>query len=160
MTGGDGRKPLWASGLADQPRADFDDVVVRVVEDEPEEDARPQPPRPERPPGRGRVPAWVAIPAVVVFGLAIAFEGRGSMRIDEVPSFWGDVPMTCDTVRLARGDRAVERFTCRAVGDGRLPPGLYRSPDARWSSDFTGRPARSSRIRISRDGEVTGWATY
>lgn len=160
MTGGDGRKPLWADSLADQPRADYDDVVIRVLEDEPEEDVRPAPARRERAPERRRVPRWAVVAAAVMLLLAVAFEGRGSITIEDAPSYWGDVPMRCDTVRLAAGDEAVEQFTCRAVGGRSLPPGLYRSPDARWNSDLTGQRARQSRIRISPDGEVTGWATY
>lgn len=160
MSGGDRREPLWASSLADQQSAGYDDVVVRVLE-EPEDELPKSPPRPPGGAPRDRRSLVAAsIVAVVVFGVAIALEGRGSLTIADVPSGWGDVPLTCDTVRIEQGDRAVEHFRCRAIGGRPLPAGLYESPGSQWTSDITRRPARRSRIRISRDGLVTGWATY
>jgi hypothetical protein len=156
----DPRRPLWASGLADEPRSGYDDVVVRVLEEEPEE-APPQPQREEPAPDRKRrslVPALLGVLAFVA--VVIALEGRGPLTIADVPSYWGDVPMTCDTIRVEDGDRAIEYFQCRALGGRRLPPGLYSSPESQWRSDLTRQAADQSRIRISRDGEVVGWARY
>ena len=87
-------------------------------------------------------------------------EGEGSLIIEDVPSGWGDVPMICDTERLADGDRAIERFWCRAVGGRELPTGTFRSPGSQWRSDITRLPAKRSLVRISEDGEVEGWAIY
>lgn len=153
------REPLWASGLASQPRPDYD-VIVRVLDDEPDDDPSPSGPdsRPSPPPSRRSVVA--AVVAVIVLLLAIAAEGRGSLLIEDVPSGWGEVDMTCRTERLEEGDRAVERFWCRAVGGRALPAGTYRSPRSQWTSDITRRPAQESRVRISPDGDVEGWATY
>ena len=154
------REPLWASSLADQPRPD-DDVIARVVE-EPEDDDPPasvRQPR-ERPPAGRRALAVGAVAAVGIGVLATALEGRGAMLIETVPSGWGDVPMSCDTVRIEQGDRAVERFRCRAVGGRPLPAGSYHSPESQWTSDITRRNARRSHVVISDDGDVEGWATY
>jgi hypothetical protein len=156
MTGGDQREPLWASSLADQPRPDYDDVTVRVLE-EPDETASP-------PGDRQGAPRWKlmvgALPAIAIVALAIALEDGGALTIAEVPSYWGDAPMTCDTVRFEQGERAVEWFSCRALAGRRLPPGLYRSPDSQWTSDITRLDARQNVIRISPEGKVVGWATY
>jgi hypothetical protein len=151
------REPLWASGLASQPRPDYD-VIVRVLDDEPDDEPLgPQEPQPS-PPSRRVVVAGAV--AIVVLLLAIATEGRGSLMIVDVPSGWGEVDMTCRTERLEEGDRAVERFWCRAIGGRPLPAGTYRSPGSQWTSDITRRDAEESWVRISRDGEVEGWATY
>ena len=158
MTGTDQPEPLWASSLADQTRPDYDDVIVRVLEEEAEE-APPAPAGDQQPLGRRPLVIGI-VAATAAFVLAIALEREGSMTIAEVPSYWEDVPMTCHTVRLEEDERAIEMFRCRAVGGRSLPPGLYRTPDARWMSDITRRAARASQIRISPDGDVTGWATY
>jgi hypothetical protein len=156
MTGRDRREPLWASSLADQPRLDHDDVVARVL-DEPEE-IPPTPgdqPRPRRP-----TLFLGAVAAIGILALLAVLEGGGRLTIDDLPSSWGDIPMTCHTGRLEQGERAVEWFNCRAVG-GRTPaPGVYRSPASQWTSDVTRRDARESWIRISDDGVVVGWAKY
>lgn len=158
MTGADPGGPLWASSLADQPRPDYDDVIVRVLE-EPEE-AGPTAPRERQPPAGRRtllvgVLAWLG-----AVSLVIALERPGPLTIADVPSGWFDIPMTCHTVRLEREDGAEELFNCRALGGRRLPPGLYRSPRSQWTSDITRRDAKESRIRISPDGELVGWARY
>jgi hypothetical protein len=160
MTGGDQREPLWASSLADQPRPNHDDGVVRVLDDPKE---IPPPPGDLQRVRRRRLILGV-VAAIGLVALLISVrstsEGRRWLTIQDVPSYWGDIPMMCHTVRLEQDERAVEWFWCRAVGGRRLPPGLYRSPDSQWTSDITRRPARQSRVRISRDGEVVGWATY
>lgn len=151
-------KPLWADGLAEQPEPDYDDVIVRVLEEEESEDA-PAPARRGAPQGR-RAFVIAAVAAAAIVGLAAALAPRTAFTLDDVPSFWGDVPMTCKTARFAQDERAVEFFWCRATSGESLPPGLYESPESSWTSDITRRPARSSRIRITPDGEVAGWATY
>jgi hypothetical protein len=161
------RKPLWASSLADQPQSAHDDVIVRVLEDEPDE-APLESPRPvPQPSGRRRLldadavlPAALAAVCIAMPGLVL--QGPGSLTIKTVPSSWGDVPMKCHTVRVDAGERgrALERFRCRAVDDLPLPPGLYLSPESQWFSDITSRSSRESRVRITPDGEVTGTATY
>jgi hypothetical protein len=162
MSGGE-RRPLWAGPIADEPRHGYEDVVVRVLEEEPEELPPPPPPtQPSRdqPPAERRSPAPWLLTVLAVVGLTIALEGRGSITIVDVPSFWGDVPMTCHTVRVERDEGAVEWFRCRAVGGRPLPAGVYRSPESQWTSDITRRDARESRIRIWPDGDVVGWARY
>ena len=155
---GDQKEPLWADSLADQPRPDYD-VIVRVLEEEPEDEAPPPPPRePREPPGPRRILA--ALGLLLVVAVLIAREGDGALTIADVPSGWGDVPMSCDTVRLERDERAVEHFTCRAIGGRPLPAGTYRSPESQWTSDISRRDADSSHVKISKDGEVVGWATY
>jgi hypothetical protein len=159
-------EPLWASSLADQPRRDADRVRP-VIEDatvtvhrEPQP-ARPRPARPARQATamhRGIAIGLLASLAVVV--LAISLPSRGSLSITDVPSFWGDVRMTCHTVHLADGARAFELFRCHAVGGGTLPPGVYRSPTDQWTSDITHRDAQIDEMRISPDGVLTGWAAY
>lgn len=156
MSSADQRRPLWAGSLADQPRSDYDDVIVRVLE-EPEE--APPPPRDRRPAGRGSLVAGVLL-TIGIAALVIALDRPQSLTVADVPSYWGDVPMTCHTARLEQDDGAIEWFWCRAVGGRSLPPGLYRSPESQWISDITRRRARESRIRISADGEVAGWARY
>ena len=156
MSGGDRYEPLWADSLADQPRPD---VIARVVEDE--DDAPPPPPRPEDgPPGHLRALAFAALPLLAVMAVLLARESGGSLTVEDVPSFWNDIPMTCHTVRLEQDARAVEWFQCRALGGGSLPPGLYESVDSRWRSDLTRERARSSRIRIAPDGKLVGRASY
>ena len=158
MTGGDPGGPLWASSLADRPRSDYDDVIVRVLE-EPEKET-PAPPAREPQPGRRRTLVLGVLGWLGVVSLVIALERPGPLTITEVPSGWFDIPMTCHTVRLEREDSAVELFNCRALGGRRLPPGLYRSPKSQWTSDITRRDAKESRIRISPDGELVGSARY
>lgn len=155
MSRRDRPEPLWASSLADQ-RQPHDDVIVRVLEEEPEERGeRPAPPPKERRPARLAPGLLAALPLAA---LVIALEGDGP-AID-LPSYWGDVPMTCKTLRLERNGRAGEWFGCRALAGGRLPAGLYTPPESNWRSDVTRRSASDSRIRITRDGEVRGWALY
>ena len=133
-------------------------MLVRVLEEEP--DDAPAAPREQPPPGR-RPTAVVAIVAVLALGaLVMAQPSGGSILSEDVPSRWEDVPMTCDTLRIEQGDRAIERFRCRALGGAALPAGVFRPPGAHWTSDITRRPARDSRIEISPDGEVVGWAVY
>ncbi len=158
MTGHDGdkREPLWASSLAERPRPADDDV--RPLE------ARADPAsQPQAPTGIGRRRAAlgvVALVTVIVAALAAALPGRGSWSLQDVPSFWGAVQMTCHTLRLERDDHSVELFRCRATGGGTLPPGLYRSPVDTWTSDITRRDALANEIRITPDGELRGWAAY
>ena len=97
---------------------------------------------------------------VIVLALVTALSARGSLLVDDLPSAWGDVPMNCDTTRIERQERAVELFRCRALGGRGLPPGVYRSPESQWTSDVTRRDARASVVRITPDGEVTGWGLY
>jgi hypothetical protein len=156
MTGDDRRKPLWASSLADEPRPDYD-VIARVLE-EPEDD--PPPPPDDRPPARWPMPILGAAAAMGFLALLLVLGGRGSLTIADVPSSWGEIPMTCHTTRLEQDDRAFEWFRCRSTGGLSLPPGLYRSPESQWSSDITRHPATESRIQISPDGEAEGWAAY
>ena len=161
MSGDDRREPLWASSLADRRPVDHDDVIVRVTVVADEEDvagapgAEPPPRQRRRPPFAGAIVGAMAAVAVVLALL----DGDG-WTFGDVPSYWERVPMTCETLRVERDDGAGEWFSCRAIGGGRLPPGLYLTPDSQWRSDITGRPARRSRIRISRDGELEGWAAY
>ena len=129
-------------------------MIVRVLEEEPEEVPSPSSPRRRRPLVLGTVGALGLVALVVAQG------GGGRLIAEEVPSGWGDVEMTCDTLRLEKDGRAIERFTCRALGGQPLPAGLYESPESQWTSDITRVQAKKSRIRISPDGEVEGWATY
>lgn len=156
MTGGDRQEPLWASSLARQSER-LDDVVVRWEREEPEVSA---PGADGQQPVRWRVVAVGVLAVVVAVALAAALPGGGSVTVEDVPSYWGDVTMTCRTTRLEQDDRAVELFRCHAVAGGTLRSGDYRSPEARWSSDITGREARANEIQISPDGELTGWAAY
>jgi hypothetical protein len=152
-------KPLWASGLADHPLSNYDDVIVRVLEEEPEETPAPPPspaPQPSRPPRL--LPKLGAALAVAV--LVMVLDSPGALTVQDVPSYWGEIPMNCHTVRLEEDDASAEWFWCRAAGGRPLPPGLYESPESQWTSDITRREAKVSRIRISRDGEVAGWAGY
>jgi hypothetical protein len=158
MTGGDRRKPLWASSLADQPRPDYD-VIARILE-EPEDDPHDPPPPQDQPPARWPMPVLGLAAVLGVIALLIALDGRGSLTIADVPSNWGEIPMTCHTARLEQDDRALEWFRCRATGGLTLPPGVYPSPESQWSSDITREPATESRIQISPDGEAEGWAAY
>jgi hypothetical protein len=154
MTGGDQREPLWASSLADQPRREEEPLRVRAPV-EPQE-------RPEPPPVTHGRPLIVlgALAAVTMVSLAIALAGDPWMTVEELPSAWGDVPMTCETMRLEQDERALEWFRCFAVGGGALPPGVYRSPVSQWTSDVTRRDAVVNEIEITPDGELTGWAAY
>jgi hypothetical protein len=151
------RKPLWAGWKEEEPQDDFADVIVRVFEEEDEPVEAPPPPAA---PPQPRSP-WLALPVTLaVVGLALLLAPSGSWQIADVPSGWGDVPMTCDTLRIEKGDQAAEFFSCRALGGRPLPPGLYESPESQWTSDITRRDARESRIRIPRDGRLSGWAVY
>ncbi len=147
------REPLWASGLAHQP------VPVR--------DERFDPPAPAGGPEDVQEPASaaftlaIALMAVLTLMLAAAIvTGRTAYTRETVASGWGDIPMTCDTQRFDRDDRAFELFQCTAVGGGRLPPGLYESPRALWRSDLTGQEAAGNVIRITGGGALTGFAVY
>lgn len=153
MSGGDPYEPLWADSLAHQRRPD---VIARVVE-EPDDD--PPPPRDRRPAAR-RPLVFAALPLGFVLIALLALRTSGSLTLQEVPSYWNDIPMTCDTLRLERDARAWEWFECRALGGGSLPQGTYDGPEARWTSDITRGRARTSRIRISPTGELVGRATY
>ena len=154
---------LWADPQPEESQQ-HSDVVARVVPEEPDppprRDREPRQPR-ERQPTRLR-PATVAIGAfiaIVIVGLA-ASQAGGSFAVEDVPSAWDDTPMICKTVRLEEGPRAIELFRCRAVAGPALPPGVYRAPDSRWTSDITRVPARANGMEIARDGELIGWATY
>jgi hypothetical protein len=156
MTGGDQRKSLWADPLADEPERESD-VVARVLPDDPE----PSPPRAHpRKSVRPRAFALGMLGAIVVVALATAQAGGGSLAVDDVPSAWNEVPMTCKTARFEQGRRALELFRCHALGGGTLPPGVYRSPDSLWTSDITRRDARANVMEISPEGELRGWAAY
>lgn len=144
-------RPLWADPPPDpQPRLDV--VVHRVVEEDdeivaPARSARPRP--------------WAAIAALILVAATLAVvRDRDALIIETVPSGWEDIVMRCDTLRLQSAEGAVEAFHCRAVGGGVLPPGVYSSPDARWTSDITLRDARASLITISPEGELRGRAIY
>ena len=133
-------------------------MIVRVLEEEPED--VPAPPRRERQPRR-RLPLVLGLVAALAVGaVAIAQDGTGALMFEEVPSGWEDVPMTCDTMRIEQGERAIERFRCRALGGRGLPSGVFGPPESNWNSDITRRPARDARIEISKDGDVVGWAAY
>ena len=149
------REPLWATSLAQQPVPEAEWPLPEP------EDIEEVPPRSDvRRPAHTRVLAVGALVAVAVGALTAVLAGGSSLKLVEVPSYWGDVPMTCETMRVEQVGRAFEWFLCRAVAGCRLPPGVYRSPDARWTSDLTGRPAYVNEIEISPYGEVTGWAAY
>ncbi len=138
-------EPLWAEGLARKPA-----------------------PKPEVPakPGTRSFPAGLALAmvALVAFGalLGVIFSGQSSSRytIADLQSYWGNVKMTCATVRIEEDDGTLEIFRCHAQGAGRLPPGAYRPPESNWNSDFDRRPAADHAIKISPTGEVLGWALY
>jgi len=148
---------LWARSRGHEPPG-LDDVIVRWEREEPEASA----PGADGQPVRRRALAVAAgvIAAIAVVALTAALPGRGFPSVVDVPSYWGDVTMSCRTARFEQGERALELFRCHAVDGGRLPPGVYRTPDARWTSDITRREARASGIEISRDGRLTGWAAY
>ena len=154
----EGREPLWASSLADQPPR-YDDVSVSwELEEEPKAPKAPKPPKEPR--DRRLLPGLLIVLGVVfAFALAALTDG-GTLAVDDLPSGWGDTPMICKTARIQDGGAAFEMFRCHAVGGGVLPPGVYRSPESQWTSDFTRRDARASEIRIGTDGEVHGWAAY
>jgi hypothetical protein len=159
-------EPLWASSLATQPRPD--DVTVHVVERERDEKPprrRPEGPRPQEPgrpprqaPARRRqIAAGVALLAVLAAVLA-ASTGRAS--IADLSSSWDDISMTCRTLRMEDGPRALEVFSCRSDDGRRLPTGTYASPRTVWQSDVDRREAVATRIRITPGGDLTGWALY
>lgn len=157
MSRGDPPEPLWAYSLAEQPRPD---VIARVVEEEPVD--TPAPPRPAGAPRPARASGLVmgTLAAIAVAAVAFAVRDGGEWTVADVGSYWGDVPMICETTRLEQGEKAIEWFECRAVSGGVLPPGLYESPESQWTSDLTRKDAQESRIEISRDGRVVGWAKY
>lgn len=144
------REPLWAGGLAAQPRPADDDFF----------EAPPPAPVEAVPPGASPALLGLAATAVlaVLWGLVLTGGSAYTRRV--VLSAWGAIPMTCDTTRFDRGDGAAELFTCRAFAGGRLPPGLYRSPRAQWRSDLMGQEARGNVIRITPDGALSGVAIY
>ena len=137
-------EPLWASGLRRAP--------------EPE----PEPPAPAPAPP---FPARFAAVAVALTAAAILLAGTlgtrtGEVTIADLPSEWGDIRMTCATTRIEGEGGALELFRCEAVGGGGLPPGLYRSPETIWQSDFDHRAALDHQILISPSGRLTGRAIY
>jgi hypothetical protein len=144
------------AGLRAHLRLRLHDVIVRWKRDEPEASA---PRANAQQPVRRRAVALGVLAAIVMVALAAALPGRGFQRV-VVPSYWDDVTTSCDTARFEHGKGALELFRCHAVDGGRLPPGVYRSPNAQWRSDITRREARANEIEISPDGELTGWAMY
>ena len=159
-TSGEQRKSLWADPLPEEPRPNAD-VVARVLPEEPEE-PKPSPPARQPSPQRVHPPALVVgfALAFTIVALASLMGDRGSLSVEDVPSFWGDVPMTCKTARIVQGPRALEMFRCHALTGESLPAGFYRSPTDQWTSDITRRPAAENAMEISRDGELRGWAAY
>ena len=137
-------KPLWAESLR------------REASPKPEAASKPKPPSfRERP--------ALAIVALVMFGVllgVIVSDDSSRVTFADLPSYWGSVEMTCDTVRIEEDDRTLEFFRCNAQGTGQLPPGAYRPPETTWNSDFDRRRATDHAIRISPTGEVLGWALY
>jgi hypothetical protein len=137
-------EPLWAEGLRRKPAL------------KPEAPAKPK--TPSFPAG----PA-LAIVALVAFGVlfgVIVSAQFSRVTIADLESYWGNVEMTCATVRIEEDHRTLEAFRCHAQGAGQLPPGAYRPPESNWNSDFDRRPAADHAIRISPTGEVLGWALY
>jgi hypothetical protein len=157
MADGEQRRSLWADPPPDERPPD---VVARVLPDEPEEPPTAPPEAPARQPVRPRALAIGAVAALVIVVIASAISARGSLVVEDVPSSWGDVPMTCKTARFEEGGLAVELFRCHAVGDGKLPAGIYQSPDSLWTSDITRVDARANAMVISRNGQLKGWAAY
>jgi hypothetical protein len=148
---------LWADPQPDESGPPSD-VVARVVPEEPEpaaapaaaEDAAPQPVR----------PGALAIGVLVSLAIIALASSRGSLEFKDVPSYWDQTPMTCQTTRIEQGARSFELFNCHALGSGVLPPGIYQSPDSLWNSDITRREALANGMEISPDGTLTGWAAY
>jgi len=137
-------KPLWAESLR--------------REGSPKSEAAAKP----KPPSVRASPA-LAIVALVMFGVllgVIVSDDPSRVTFAELPSYWGNVEMTCATVRVGEDGRALEYFLCKAQGAGQLPPGDYRPPETNWRSDFDRRPATDHAIRISPNGVVLGWARY
>jgi hypothetical protein len=146
------REPLWAGGLAHQPRHSYDEVF-------------PEPADTETP----LTPRTASTRYVVILGtavlialtiLGVSLSAGTSLTVVEVGSAWEGIPMTCHTARLEQGDRALELFSCHAIGGGELPPGVYEPPDAQWTSDLTGADALRNRIAITAEGDLAGWALY
>jgi hypothetical protein len=78
-----------------------------------------------------------------------------------VPSYWEQIPLTCETSRIEAGSRTLEWFTCRhEPGTGRPAPGRYDERDTSWYSDVDRRRARIHDIVVARSGVVRGWAGY
>jgi hypothetical protein len=148
---------LWADPLPQPEREP--DVVARVLPDEPEEPDGSPPPS-EAPQRRPRGMVIGVLAAVILVLLATARSGGGTLAVEDVPSSWDEVPMTCRTARFEERARAIELFSCRALGIGSLPPGVYRSPSARWNSDITRREARANGMTISPEEMLKGWAIY
>lgn len=154
---------LWADPPPEEEGDAFPDVRVRWLEPDAEEEPAASPPAgdPEEDRPRRQLAPALALAAVVVALLVLALVNPGgSLTAGVVPSGWGDVKMRCDTVRSEGGGGAWEGFTCRASDGGRLPPGIYVTPDSQWISDITRRRAAYNEIVISRDGELRGWAIY
>jgi len=138
-------EPLWAEGLRRKPAL------------KPEAPAKPE--APSFPAGPAL--AMVAVVACgVLFGVIFSAQSSSRFTIADLESYWGNVEMTCATVRIEEDDRALEIFRCHAQGAGQLPPGTYRPPESNWNSDFDRRPAADHAIKISPTGEVLGWALY
>ena len=137
-------EPLWAEALRGKPAP------------KPEAPAKPKPPSFPA----GTALAMVALVALgVLFGVIVNAQSS-RVTIADLESYWGNVEMTCATVRIEEDGRTLEIFRCRALGAGRLPPGAYGPPESNWNSDFDRRRAADHAIRISPAGEVLGWALY
>jgi hypothetical protein len=137
-------EPLWAESLRNE------------ASPKPVAAGKPQPPA-------FRARPVLAIAALVAFAAllaAIVNDDLSRVTFADLPSYWESVEMTCATVRVEEGDRALELFRCKAKGAGRLPPGEYRPPETDWNSDFDRRRATDHAIRISPNGVVIGWARY
>jgi len=138
-------EPLWAEGLRGKPA--------------PKREAPAKPKTPSFPAGPAL--AIVALVAFgVLFGVSVSARSSSRVTIADLESYWGNVEMTCATVRIQEDDRTVEIFRCHEQGAGQLPPGAYRPPESNWNSDFDRRPAADHAIKISPTGEVLGWALY
>ena len=137
-------EPLWAESLRREPSPKLEAA------------AKPKPPSFPA----GPALAIVALVAFAVLLGVIVSADSSRVTFADLPSYWGSVEMTCDTVRIEEDDRTFEFFRCNAQGDGQLPPGAYRPPETNWNSDFDRRRARDHVIRISPTGKVVGWALY
>lgn len=135
-------EPLWAERLRREPSP------------KPEAAVKPKSPSLRA----GLALAVVPLVAVAVLS-ALVSDDSGAVTFKNLPSYWENVEMRCATVRIEKDGRTLEIFRCKAQGAGRLPPGVYRSPETNWNSDFDRRPATDLAIRIS-NGVVLGWARY
>lgn len=142
-------EPLWAEGLRPPSRP------PEPPREEPERAASPQVPF-----ALGLTAVVLVATAVLAIALLLAMPSR--VTVGDLPSAWGDIPMTCATARIEEPGKTLELFRCRAIrGAGPLPPGVYVSPRSGWRSDVDRRDAIDSRIRISpHSGELVGRAVY